>query len=69
MAKKLNEAYAAKKLHEYIMGYEINKEKKSLILIKNQNLNRKSNKSIEDHSLSPSPISRKNNSIILNLIK
>ena len=65
MAKKLNEAYAAKKLNEYIMGYEINKEKKSLILIKNQNLNRKSNKSIEDHSLSPSPISRKNNSIIL----
>ena len=37
MARKLNEAHAAKKLNEYIMGYENNKEKKNLIEIKNQN--------------------------------
>ena len=65
IARKLNEAYAAKKLNEYIMAYEINKEKKGLNLMKNQNLNRKSNRIIEDYSPSPSPINRKNNSIFL----
>ena len=47
------------------MAYEINKEKKGLNLMKNQNLNRKSNRIIEDYSPSPSPINRKNNSIFL----
>ena len=47
IARKLNEAYAAKKLNEYIMGYETtNKERKTLVTFKNQNpnQNRKSDK-------------------------
>ena len=34
LARKLNEAHAAKKLNEYIMGYEIDKDKKNKIEIK-----------------------------------
>ena len=56
MARKLNEAHAAKKLNEYIMGYENNKEKKNLIEIKNQN---RRSKKMEDIS------SNNNNSKIL----
>ena len=49
LARKLNEAHAAKKLNEYIMGYEIDKDKKNKIEIKNQNQNRRSKK-MEDIS-------------------
>ena len=51
MARKLNEAHAAKKLNEYIMGYEANKEKKNIIEIKTQNQNQNNrNKKMEDIS-------------------
>ena len=60
VARKLNEAHAAKKLNEYIMGYENNMDRKNLIEIKNQNQERKSKtKKVEDIS------SNKNNSKIL----
>ena len=49
LARKLNEAHAAKKLNEYIMGYETDKDKKYKIEIKNQNQNRRSKK-MEDIS-------------------
>ena len=45
IARKLNEAYAAKKLNEYIMGYDIQKEKTNLMLNKSQN--RRSNNIFE----------------------
>ena len=37
IARQLNEAYAAKKLNEYIMGYETNKERKNFVSFKDQN--------------------------------
>ena len=38
LAKKINEAYSAKKLNEYIMGIDHYKEKRDLISLKNHNI-------------------------------
>ena len=37
IARKINESYSSKKLNEYIMGYELNKERKEFISLKEQN--------------------------------
>ena len=57
IARKINEAFASKKLNQYIMGIDITKEKNNLILFKNKspNQNRKSNRILEDLS----PINKK----------
>ena len=38
IAKKINEAYCSKKLNEYIMGIDHDKEKRNLISLKNHNI-------------------------------